>query len=311
MKLLVLLALALAACLLVAAPAGAASQSKTMYYLSLGDSLSVGVQPGPASNPGQQKQSVATNEGYSDQLYAMAKRLDPNIKLVKAGCSGATSANMISGGVNVTGTVGCGQPQPLYKSTSKATSQLTYAQNFLRTHRGHVAFVTVSIGNNDLDTCLKDGAIDSQCLADGTASIKQNVAVIGRQLRRAAGRNTPILGSTFYDPFLGLYIQGGSQAGIAQASQSLAQSINEQTLIPAWRKNRVRPARIDKAFGTYAPFDQTVQSADLGTVPVAVFNICTYTWFCAPAPAGPNIHANKTGYKLMADSFFQTLKPAT
>jgi lysophospholipase L1-like esterase len=311
MKLLVPLLLALAACLLLAAPAGAASKSKTMYYLSLGDSLSVGIQPGPASNPGQEKQSVATNEGYSDQLYASAKRLDPNLKLVKAGCSGATTTNMLHGGVNVVGTVGCGQPQPLYKSTSTATSQQTYAKAFLREHRGHVAFVTISIGNNDLDTCLNGDAIDFQCVSDGIASIKKNIATIGRGLRSAAGRNTPIIASTFYDPFLGLYLKGGSLAAAAQASQPLAQSVNEQTLIPGWKKNRIRSARIDEAFGTYAPFDQTVQSADLGTVPVAVFNICTYTWFCAPPPAGPNVHANKTGYKLMADAFFHTLNPAT
>src|SRR4051812_42640169 len=128
MKLIPLAAVALAACLITAAPA-AAKSSKTMYYLSLGDSLSVGMQPGPANNLGHEAQLVATDEGYSDQLYAMAKRLDPHLKLVKAGCSGATTENMLHGGVNVAGKVGCGQPQPLYKSTSTATSQMTYAQD--------------------------------------------------------------------------------------------------------------------------------------------------------------------------------------
>src|SRR3954468_20102481 len=115
-----LLVLAFVACLVLAAPAGAASsksKSKTMYYLSLGDSLSVGIQPGPRDNPGQEKASVATDDGYSDQLWGMAKKLDPKLKLVKAGCSGATTENMVHGGMNPFGSI-CGQPQPLYRGTS-------------------------------------------------------------------------------------------------------------------------------------------------------------------------------------------------
>ena len=313
MKLVSLLALALSACLIVAAPAGAASstKSKTMYYLSLGDSLSVGIQPGPANNPGQQKANAATNQGYSDQLYALAKRVDPKLKLVKAGCSGATTTNMLHGGVNVGGTVGCGQNQPLYKSTSTATSQLTYAVNFIKAHPGQIAFITISIGNNDVDTCLQDNAIDIQCVADGTQTIKTNLGTIGKKLRAATGPNVPIVGSTFYDPFLGLYLKGGALANAAAASQALAQNLNEQVIMPAWAKNKVRSARIDLAFGTYTPLDQTVQTADLGTIPLAVFNICTWTWFCAPAPAGPNVHANVTGYKVIAAAFWKSLRVAT
>jgi hypothetical protein len=41
-----------------------------------------------------------------------------------------------------------------------------------------------------------------------------------------------------------------------------------------------------------------------------VANVCNYTWFCAPAPAGPNIHANKTGYGIIAASFYTQLKAA-
>jgi lysophospholipase L1-like esterase len=312
MKLVSLLALALGACLVLAAPAGAASSttSKTMYYLSLGDSLSVGIQPGPASDPGHQRASVATNQGYSDQLYALAKKVDPNLKLIKAGCSGATSTNFLHGGLGVGGKR-CGQRQPLYRSASTATSQMRYAQDFIKDHKGEIAFITVSIGNNDVDTCLKDDAIDLQCVGAGVATIEKNVGTIGKNLRKAAGKNVPIVGSTFYDPFLGLYLRGGPLAAAAEGSVALARNLNEEILIPTWAKNKVRTARIDQAFDTYAPFDQTVQSADLGTVPLAVFNVCSWTWFCAPAPAGPNVHANVTGYKVITDAFWKTLRVAT
>jgi lysophospholipase L1-like esterase len=314
MKFIPLAVLALAACLMTAAPASAASP-KTMYYLSLGDSLSVGIQPGPATNPGQEKASAETDDGYSDQLYARAKKIDPKLKLVKAGCSGATTENFLHGGINVTGSGTCTPSTPvpgkLYKSTSTATSQMRFAQDFIRAHKGQMAFVTVSIGNNNLDSCLNDNQIDIACVTAGTAAIKRDLATIGHNLRKATGPNVPIVGTTFYDPFLGLYLQGGDLAGAAQASQALAQTINESVVIPAWQKNKVRAARVDEAFGTYAPFDQTVQSADLGTLPVAVFNVCKFTWFCTPPPAGPNIHANKTGYKLIADAMYQQLRVAS
>ena len=304
------LVVALASCLVLAATAAAKKKPRTMYYLSLGDSLSVGIQPGPADNPGQQALSVPTNTGYSDQLYAKAKRLYAGLKLVKAGCSGATTANMLRGGANVNGIVGCDQHQPLYKSTSLRTSQMAYAEKFMRAHEGQMAFVTVSIGNNDLDTCLAPTGVDVACVMRGQQDINRDLRAIGRRLTRAAGPNVPVVGTTFYDPFLGLYVQGGDLAAAAEASQVLAKAINEQTLIPGWRRNKVRVARIDDAFGTYLPFSQTVNNPTFGTIPEAVSNVCNYTWFCAPAPVGPNIHANKAGYGVIADAFLAQVRAA-
>jgi hypothetical protein len=79
--------------------------------------------------------------------------------------------------------------------------------------------------------------------------------------------------------------------------------------LDTWR-NKVRVARIDEAFGTYIPFSQTVDHPTFGTIPKAVFNVSDYTWFCAPVPVGPNIHANKTGYGVIADAFLAQLRGA-
>jgi hypothetical protein len=35
--------------------------------------------------------------------------------------------------------------------------------------------------------------------------------------------------------------------------------------------------------------------------------ICKLTWMCAPSPVGPNIHANKTGYGVIAGAFSRVL----
>jgi hypothetical protein len=38
-------------------------------------------------------------------------------------------------------------------------------------------------------------------------------------------------------------------------------------------------------------------------VPLAVAQICKFTWMCAAAPRGPNIHANAQGYHKIAAVF--------
>jgi hypothetical protein len=40
-----------------------------------------------------------------------------------------------------------------------------------------------------------------------------------------------------------------------------------------------------------------------GTVPTNVARICQWTRQCTPKPVGPNIHANATGYQMIAGSF--------
>ena len=37
-----------------------------------------------------------------------------------------------------------------------------------------------------------------------------------------------------------------------------------------------------------------------GPLPRSVATICELTWECAPAPRGPNEHANELGYAVMA-----------
>jgi hypothetical protein len=56
------------------------------------------------------------------------------------------------------------------------------------------------------------------------------------------------------------------------------------------------------AFGTYRPFTQTTTYKGRAGVPVAVANICNYTWMCSPT-LGPDIHSNKAGYSLIAKTF--------
>jgi hypothetical protein len=63
---------------------------------------------------------------------------------------------------------------------------------------------------------------------------------------------------------------------------------------------------VQDAFGT-ADFTDTATLPGVGTVPLNVARICTWTWMCAPSPVGPNIHANATGYQVIAAAFARAI----
>ena len=282
--------LALAVALMALTPAAAdAKKPNRNVVIALGDSLSVGVQPDSTG------QNQNTGQGFATQL---AKSVG-GVKLVNYGCGAATSGTFIQGKRP------CGPARnPGYKNTSAKTSQLAQAEKYLKANRDRVRYVTLDIGNNDLASCGKGGMIDVPCLQKGIAEVKKNLPVIIKGLRKAAGPKVPIVGATFYDPFLQSYF---ASPAIAQASVDLAKKQVNNQLVASYKKGKVRVADVATAFGTYIPFSQTTSYGNRSDIPVAVANICKYTWMCAPSPRGPNIHANKTGYKVMADTFRKAL----
>src|SRR2546425_9832150 len=76
---------ALAIVAATAAPASAESQAP-LYYVSLGDSLAAGTQPG----------REFTNEGYADQLAAALRTKMPTLLLGTLRCPGETTASTLT-----------------------------------------------------------------------------------------------------------------------------------------------------------------------------------------------------------------------
>src|ERR1035441_4811194 len=75
-----------------AATAAARAVHGPHFYVSLGDSLSQGVQPDATGG------SAAARQGYPDQLYAVLRRGAAGLRLIKLGCSGETTSTMVDGG---------------------------------------------------------------------------------------------------------------------------------------------------------------------------------------------------------------------
>src|SRR5689334_10801610 len=75
-----------------AAPSHAAAQPHP-FHLSLGDSLSRGVQPNSSG------QSVITDQGYADDLFQLEQANIPRLQEKLLGCPGETTGTMINGGI--------------------------------------------------------------------------------------------------------------------------------------------------------------------------------------------------------------------
>jgi lysophospholipase L1-like esterase len=270
-----------------AVPAVAASSAPSHdafgagYYLSLGDSLSQGVQPNAAGV------SVETNQGYPDQLYAALRFGDPRLELVKLGCPGETTGTMITGGV-------CSYPQG---------SQLAAAVSFLKQHRGRVSLITIDIGANDLNPCviLTDPTKLQECTAGAFKTIGANLTYIMAELRAAGGSKVRIIGMTYYVPELAAWLTGPAGQESAQLSEQLA-VIFSGVLSQVYQAFGARIADVFSAFHS-SDFTHQVTLPGIGTVPLNVALICQWTWECAPQPRGPNEHANKIGYRVIALTF--------
>jgi len=269
------------------APADAA---QARYYLSLGDSLAQGMQPDAVGL------TVNTDQGYADQLYAIEQRKIPGLQLVKLGCGGETTTSFLTGHGNAGDAL-------LLGCDPAGGSQMVAAERFLRQHhrRGEVALLTLDIGANDIDGCEAEGAIDATCVIKGAARISANLPVIMRRLRRVAVPGTRMAAMTLYNPFLALYLTPGGHAE-AIASDKYAHNVNEG-LARLYRASGFRVAHVDTAFHTYDTSRKTSLAGQRRPVPVAVAEVCRLTWMCAPDPVGPNIHANKAGYGLIAQAF--------
>jgi lysophospholipase L1-like esterase len=250
-----------------------AEQPKT-WYLALGDSLAVGVQPNGHGD-------VNTDQGYVDDLYALLRLRAPGLGLEKLGCSGETSTTMIQGGV-------CYQ---------NGTDQLDTAVAFLGSHQ--VSLITLDIGGDDVYPCYTAENIAS-CVANAIPILGENLYHIVATLRAAAPQ-TPIVAMNYYDPFLAAWILGGADRTIAKESVPAVDAFNE-ALESIYGPAEIPVADVAEAFRV----DSTAVVPDLN-IPVSVLLELTYTWMGAPAPFGPDIHPNAAGYAVIAATFAKTI----
>ena len=272
---------------LALSPIAAADDNE--YYLSLGTSLSVGIQPIlVGENIGENQ---LTDDGYADQLFDILAAESDDLRLLKLGCPGETTTTMIEGGI-------CAYPNG---------SQLAEAINFLNTHGDDVELITIDMGANDLleAGCVVGTVVDPDCIQNVFFRISVNLPIILTALRDAADPDTRIVGMNYYNTFLAFWFTGPAGQLLASQSSELVRVFDDEVLgltygafgIPV---ADVAGAYLSDDFATMVPFPTPDSPL---VIPLNVAVICQLTYMCVPAPIGPNIHANPIGYGVIAATF--------
>jgi lysophospholipase L1-like esterase len=259
------------------------------YYVALGDSLAQGMQPDAEGL------TVDTDDGYVDDIGAWAVHRIPTLQVIKLGCGGDTTTSLLTGKGN-------DAAAKALHCDRQGGSQLAAAVSFLKSHHhaGEVPLITIDIGANDVDGCVTATNL-SACLAAGLNTIKVNTPKILNTLRKAAPKGTKLVAMNLYDPVLGGYFAPTTDPlhGLALASPALTQSVNA-TIGAASTGAGFKVADVGTAFHTT---DTSPVTWEGQTIPTNVAYVCSWTWACQTPPSGPNIHANRNGYQVIANTF--------
>jgi lysophospholipase L1-like esterase len=247
------------------------------YYLALGDSLAIGVQPDAQGNLQE------TEFGYPDLLFGGLQPSQPDLQLVKLGCSGETTVTFLVGGLCSYGAFG---------------SQLGAAVAFLLAHRGDVRLVTINLGGNDIGGCVDLSGIDYDCVEQSTTQIRVKLSIAMAAIRAAAGSDVPIIGMNLYNPVLAFSLFG--RPDIAEASIPVVVGINDM-LEQVYGSVAAPTADVESAFQMLVTTPVTVPG--LGEVPLNLARICQFTFMCVPPPVGPDSHPTNEGYEAIAGAF--------
>jgi lysophospholipase L1-like esterase len=263
-------------------PAARAESGASVTYLALGDSLAAGYQPGKGE----------TTHGYADDLRRRLRQQIPGLSLQNLACPGETSLSMITG------------HSPCRYA---AGSQLDAAISFLEAHPGQVAFITIDIGSNDLvKRCFgPSGVIDGTCAAGILPRLQARVTHIVDALSTAAGAGVPIVGMTYYDPFLGFWglLPGGHHVARADLR---AWEVMNAGLTTAYGDAGASVADVAATF-RIDDFTDTVVVPGRGRLPVNVALTCKWTWFCSTKFLGDE-HANRSGDRKIGRTFRRELR---
>ena len=183
------------------------NDAEVFYYVSLGTSLSVGVQPNGSGV------LLPTDDGYPDQLHRSIRPAfeaigNRELRHVSLGCPGEDIDSMVNGG-------SC-----LYL----AGSQLDAAVDFLTDNGSSVLLVTIDMGANDFrnEGCVDETAVDQDCANAVSAQISMELAPVLTALNDAADPSTTIIGMNYYNPFLATWLVDlAGQAIAVEAAQAV------------------------------------------------------------------------------------------
>jgi lysophospholipase L1-like esterase len=271
---------------LVSSSGAGADTPVTAFYLDIGASSSLGVQPTTTYPKGQR-----TDEGYADYLVAAEAAKGVTLDLHEIGCSGETTNVMVYGG------------DRCYASPD---TQLNEAMTFLQSHQDENGLVTIDLGFNDLLPCLHQWLTNPECVTRQLDNVRQQLTAIIALLKDVAGPNVKFIGVGHYDPYVADSWNDPYRALYAKWSMHAVRHLDE-VLRSVYESFEIPMADVGQAFKIDST--TTVNVAGIGSVPQNVAEVCQLTWMCQPEPLGPNIHPNDLGYQAIAEAIEQQITP--
>ena len=265
------------------------SKKVPLFYLSLGDSYSVGYQPG-----------IGATAGYT---AVVAKK--EHMTLENFGCGGATTSSILTA-------IGCIEsgygPVAAFDAVPyPTTTQEQAALTFITDNPGRVGLITISIGGNDVTSCAGAGDLTAilTCVSTADAAISTDVVSLVSSLDSAlssVGDTTAkVIGLTYPDVILGDWVfpSGSPDQQLATESVFAFDHLINPALSGAYGASNFvdvtqAPYKTATA-GDDTPLTTTQKDRPYGVVPSAVAEICKLTYFCTEG----NIHANDKGYKFI------------
>ena len=244
-----------------------------VYYVSLGTSLAAGVQADPLTGI-----SIVTDVSYPSELAEMLSQDIPKLRHVNLACPGETAGTFIDGGL-------CDYPQG---------SQLDQAVQFLHAHGKFTGLITIDLGANDILQCVNGSNIDLDCFGQLLLQLPAELSYILETLQEVAP-GVPIVGMNYYNPLLVFWFQNPA---IAQLTIVLQNQIND-ALESVYAAYGVPVADVAGVFMS----DDLITDNNGNSIPDSIDFLCLWTWMCE----FQNIHANDTGYGVIAGEFFSVL----
>ena len=264
-----------------------AKKAPPKYYLSLGDSYSVGYQPG-----------MGATAGYT--AYVAKKAKD---QLENFGCGGATTTSILTA-------IGClesgfGPVAATDAVPYPTTTQEQAAIAFINAHPGQIGLITVSIGGNDVTSCASTSNTVG-CVLTAASTITTNVTKLVGELSNTAlvangDATANIVGLTYPDVILGDYVfpAGSPNVSLANLSVTAFDSLINPALKTVYTSvtggsfvNVTNAPYKLATSGDDTPLTTTAKLKPYGVMPAAVWEICKLTYYCSSG----NIHANTKGY---------------
>lgn len=214
------------------------------------------------------------SHGYAS-YFASNLKTHGSSSSVNYGCSGETAATFIQGG--------CPYQNIFMLHNYYTGPQLNAALSFINGHAGKVSPVTIDIGANDLKSLINTSTCQVAPYSGPLATFDSNLQYILTKLAAALKGQGTILVMNYYDPYQNLC------PNTVPVVQIFNQHISADATTVAAAQNTLIPvADVFTAFGGATTPNPT---------------ICADTWMCT---SYQDIHANRTGYSTIAQTFEST-----